>query len=172
MKKRVEVKDNTNTPLEPQSCFSSFFYTYLNKVVESGSKIPYQFKMMYKPSKLHRHEGEVEKFEAYLNDTISKGGDFSFNMVYYFCRKKLLLGAFYLTIALFMQVLIPIFLKQFIEWLSKENLEENEKNNGYIFMGILAVTLVSKTFIGPRGMMLLARGANHSLNVVLVRKFS
>jgi hypothetical protein len=66
------VPYNNDTQLEPTNCIEMLFFTWVNKIVECGSRDPYEVKMLYKVNKRLEWGSEKNQITEYLHTILMK----------------------------------------------------------------------------------------------------
>lgn len=144
-----EAPDNTETRLEPTSCCSSTIFSFLSKIVNSGSKYPYQYKMLFKPDKFAVQDEEVISFIKHIDEKIKKKGKLTFWMIYFYCTKYLKPAIMTTLIVEIFQIFVPILFKELVKWLVNPN---SEAKDGYIYLGLILAILFSKEYLDQRSL--------------------
>ena len=162
-----DCEDNSTIRLEGNSCLRDFFFIFLNKIINSGSKFPYQLKMLYKVNNDFIFAPDAKQFKIFLTEKLRNNGKFTYLTLWWYFRKYVGLGSFQIFCADFVQILFPIFLKKFVNWLIEEN---SEQHKGYVFLAVLVLTMIVKTFFTRKGILNYSRAHSMISNRLGVRR--
>jgi ATP-binding cassette subfamily C (CFTR/MRP) protein 1 len=169
---REEDLPVNNPPFFDEGCTSKLFLTHLNKVCDIGGERPYQFADLFETSGRFCHYA-YNDFKIIVQKFISDHPDKSFFGVLMRGVKRYLLegGALFFFVN-GIQVLTPLFLKQFIDWVDNPT-AANWK--GYMWAGLLAFVLVTRAFVSQHSMHCLHSGAvviNNYVGCLIADKIS
>ena len=160
-----DLPDNRNTRLETRNCFSKFTFHFINKVISTGAKYPYQEKMLYKPDKRFLYGGN-KRFEKYIMRKVNKKGFFTL-WDYMNCESEYLITGICSTVSSFIvQLAYPIFLRQLVDWLIEE---DTTQFDGFRILFSLVAVLVVKTYLEQFGLINQQRGTVLRANALTVR---
>jgi hypothetical protein len=165
-KRDPNVPYNRDTQLEPTNCCEGFTFSFLNKILSSGSKQPYQYDMLYKVKPEFTLGPNKAPFKRYLDERVQKNGKLSFWDIYFYCKKFSFAGGILQMTSKLSQFFIPIFFKKFVIWLM-----DPEKGNaeGYRTLGILIALMFAYEYIGLVSDLYLQRYIVYAYNIIQVR---
>lgn len=135
--------------------FTRFFFIHLNKVCDLGGSRPYQmgdlfevndnFKTIaYENRRKYFADGAVNKKRSFLNVLIGS------------CKRYFLVGGTCFFFSSFIQIITPIFLLYFLDWIQRKEYKVWE---GYVYATILFVVGITKSMLAQHAMHTLHQGA-------------
>ena len=131
--------------LQEGGLLSHILFFFLDKVVDKGSKRPYDFDMLYKPHKLFTYEYNHERFNKILEDGINREKPRRF---YDMILEHIMFPDYWISdaclgICYIIQTPVPYFAKKLIEWIQEPEIVDH---NGWLY-GAAICSLVSLRLI-------------------------
>ena len=156
----VKQKDNYQTFIESKNgqenyeepgLINFFLFLHINKIVNLGAKKLYQFDMLYKPPSITTHEYNDKNFKDRVLKEFNENQNRSYLvLILRHCFKAYLWVILLGCLNYGFQVLSPIFVKLFLEWLSEP---ETEDWHGWVYGTVLIFVSFSKPFFHHKRML-------------------
>jgi hypothetical protein len=69
--------DNSKIPLEEPGFFNNLFFGFINKVVNTGEKFPYQYSMLFGVREDILYERDAVDFDQFMQEKLVNGEKFT-----------------------------------------------------------------------------------------------
>lgn len=141
-----EFGENNNIYLEKDSCLRKAFFLQTEKIIEAGIKKPYTKNMLFKLKDNMLYK-EYNKFEKYYEENKRKFRNNLLKISMRYHRGYIVLIDFLNFVRIMLDIVFPVILKELLIWIESENIEE-EKWKGYVYAGIIGVSIFVKSYTG------------------------
>ena len=164
--------DNRKIDLETKNFFSKFFLSFLYKIIKTGSKQPYQEQMLYKVGKNFIYSQSGAIFAQKVNDRKLLPNPLTLSFLMKSTPNYFLKGFLFTFLAYLSQIIIPLYMKNFIDWLTKRGVEGHRKDlfEGFYYAGIMGFMMFLKALFLGQGNLNISRSMVHINNLIGVRE--
>lgn len=158
---KYENSVNKDKPFILPGFWNSLFFSYMNRIVDAGTKKPFDFDMTYKPLDFLVIENLFKSFNA------TPGKSFiSRYLKMMGCSQ--VMGAITIATGYFSQIPIPILIGKFLEWYQDP---DAEFKYGLYYAGFFCLIAMVKPMIGERSLIYTFRNSVAVSGILIVRKF-
>jgi ATP-binding cassette subfamily C (CFTR/MRP) protein 1 len=161
-----------NPPLFDGNCFTRFFLMHLNKVCDLGGSRPFQMSDLFEVAGDFVHLGYSNFKRSYTEQLAKKPNRSFFTITMVSIKAYLLPGGILFFFVNAIQVLTPIFIRLFLDWLQAPNAEVWK---GYVYAAILSTVLIFRAFFSQHAMQYLHSGTavvNNYVGSLVAEKIS
>ena len=150
----VEESKGEKQLLKEGNWFSRFFFLHLNKICDLGGERPYQVQDLFRIS------GELctiafRDVKSRFEETDSSDRGYLIKIMLT-VKKYMLGGGLNFAYVNFVQILSPVFINYFLDWISNPRAEIWK---GYVYAAVLSIILYNRAFASQHAMQFLHEGA-------------
>ena len=159
------------TLFENQNWFYKFFLNHLNKICNIGGKRPFQVEDLFEVADDMKTKA-FDDMRAFYEEAAGNKKRSFFISLMLSVRYYLLKGGSSHFFVNLVQILTPIFLKYFLDWLQ---LEVYDLWKGYVYAAVLSTVLIMRAFSSQHAMQNLHRGSvviNNYVGTLISEKIS